>query len=112
MIISIEKYGSGFIRLHRAFPDYPESPIDEKEFQSGVMTTFTPNQPELPGEAASSGVGDWLSFILRTPANVQLKLIVALNTPLRPMRGALKQLKGNSLIFFNGATITSGDCQK
>ena len=46
MINVIEKYGSGFIRIRNTLKDYPEVEFDIKEFQGGVMATFTLKQPE------------------------------------------------------------------
>ena len=37
---SIEKYGSGFIRIRKALRDYPEIDFEIKEFAGGVMVTF------------------------------------------------------------------------
>ena len=37
---SIEKYGSGFIRIRKALRDYPEIEFEIKEFAGGVMATF------------------------------------------------------------------------
>ena len=45
LINVIEKYGSGFIRIRNTLKDYPEVEFDIKEFQGGVMATFTLKQP-------------------------------------------------------------------
>jgi ATP-dependent DNA helicase RecG len=37
---SIEKYGSGFIRIRKALRGYPEIEFEIKEFAGGVMATF------------------------------------------------------------------------
>ncbi|MDP3512428.1 MAG: ATP-binding protein [Sulfuritalea sp.] len=48
LINVIEKYGSGFIRIRSALKDYPEVDFDVKEFQGGVMATFTLSRPASP----------------------------------------------------------------
>ena len=37
---SIEKYGSGFIRIRKALRDYPEIKFEINELSGGVMVTF------------------------------------------------------------------------
>lgn len=114
---SIEKYGSGFIRIRKALHDYPEIEFEIKEFAGGVMVTFAQKQPEAPRGGVSGGVSGGvtipetahlLQLIQTQPGLKAGELAAQTGKPQRTMERWLKQLKENGLIEFRGAPKTGG----
>lgn len=110
---SIEKYGSGFIRIRKALRDYPEIEFEIKEFAGGVMATFAQKQPEAPRGGASGGVtppesAHLLQLIQTQPGLKTAELVAQTGTPQRTIERWLKQLKEKGLIEFRGAPKTGG----
>ena len=110
---SIEKYGSGFIRIRKALRDYPEIEFEIKEFAGGVMVTFAQKQPEVPRGGVSGGVtpsesAHLLQLIQTQPGLKTAELVAQTGKPQRTIERWLKQLKENGLIEFRGAPKTGG----
>lgn len=109
---SIEKYGSGFIRIRKALRDYPEIEFEIKEFAGGVMVTFAQKQPESPHEGVSGGVSPesahLLQLIQAQPRLKTIELVAQTGKPQRTVERWLKQLKDSQRIEFRGAPKTGG----
>ena len=99
---SIEKYGSGFIRIRKALQDYPEIDFEIKEVSGGVMVTFAQRG------GVSGGVSDLLVYVHSHPGQRSSEIVAALNIPQRTIERGLKQLKENGSIEFRGAAKTGG----
>ncbi len=109
---SIEKYGSGFIRIRKALRDYPEIEFEIKEFAGGVMATFAQKQPAAPhvgvSVGVSVGVNSLLAYVESHPGQRAGEMAVAFNLTQRTIERRLKQLKEKGLIEFRGAPKTGG----
>lgn len=115
LINVIEKYGSGFIRIRQALKNYPEVQFDVKEFQGGVMATFTQTQGASNGGVSggvsggvNGGVNALLAYIQVNPGKRANELAEVLDTPLRSVERWLKQLKETNKIEFRGAAKSGG----
>lgn len=105
---SIEKYGSGFIRIRKALRDYPEIEFEIKEFAGGVMAAFAQKQPAAPHVGLSGGVNSLLAYVESHPGQRAGEMAVAFNLTQRTIERWLKQLKEKGLIEFRGAPKTGG----
>jgi ATP-dependent DNA helicase RecG len=103
---SIEKYGSGFIRIRKALQDYPEIDFEIKEFAGGMMVTFA--QREGVNVGVNVGVNGLLSYVRSHPGQRAGEMAVAFNLTQRTIERWLKQLKENGSIEFRGAAKTGG----
>ena len=103
---SIEKYGSGFIRIRKALRDYPEIEFEIKEFAGGVMATFA--QRERVNVGVNVGVNSLLAYVESHPGQRAGEMAVAFNFTQRTIERRLKQLKEKGLIEFRGAPKTGG----
>ena len=113
---SIEKYGSGFIRIRKALRDYPEIEFEIKEFAGGVMVTFEQKQSEAPrggvNVGVNVGVNRLLAYVESHPGQRAGEMAVTFNLTQRTIERWLKQLKEKGLIEFRGAPKTGGYYRK
>jgi ATP-dependent DNA helicase RecG len=108
---SIEKYGSGFIRIRQSLLDYPEVQFTIEELSGGLCLTFTKPAAEEGGgvnEGVNEGVNGLLSLIKKQPGLRTTGLATQLNTSPKNLERWLKQLKVQGLIEFRGAPKTGG----
>ena len=111
---SIEKYGSGFIRIRKALRDYPEIEFEIKESSGGVAVTFAQREGVNGGVnggvsgGVSGGVNDLFAYILSHPGQRAGEMATALDLSRRTIERWLKQLKDNQHIEYRGAPKTGG----
>lgn len=101
----IEQYGSGIKRIQDACKLHGVQEAKFEEFVHGFRVTLY--KEKIDG-GVSGGVNSLLEYIMKNPNLKANNISDNMNIPLRTIQRALKQLKDEDKIEFNGSPKTGG----